>query len=99
MILALRIVGASVEVDLSTMFKDDMPGFAAWAVFDVVGFSIGRGFLLLLIVVFDISAGRIARASDKDFAFFVFPLDQWFAANWTITADEFGFSLWFFLNV
>ena len=84
MVTALREVGASKEINLLAMLKDEVSGFALWAWFDVLIRS--EGFFLWSlgsIDVLDVMTLWETRAGNEFFAaLLIFSDDERFAAFW-----------------
>ena len=84
MVTAFREVGASKEINLLAMLKDEVSGFALWAWFDILIRS--EGFFLWSfgsIDVLDVMTLWETRAGNEFFAtLLVFSDDERFAAFW-----------------
>ena len=82
MVTALREVGASKEINLLAMLKDEVSGFALWARFDILIRS--EGFFLWClgsIDILDVMALWETRAGNEFFsALLIFSDDKRFAA-------------------
>ena len=89
MVTAFREVGASKEINLLAMLKDEMSGFALRAWFDILIRS--EGFFLWSlgsIDVLDVMALWEARASDEFFAaLLIFSDNERLAAFWAKLAS------------